>query len=86
MKIMSAPQLAYRLKRTQNIALYEYPVGLYSASCYFRFAHPIYVDGEYPPIMQFQINIKKNTELNRTEPRLPSFTQEEKEMVKGWQL
>ena len=33
--------------------------------------------------MEFNINIKKNKELNITTPRLPSFTDEEKVMVKG---
>ena len=41
------------------------------------------MDGSYPPIMEFNINIKKNKELNITTPRLPSFTDEEKVMVKG---
>lgn len=48
----------------------------------FRFAKPIYVDGEYPPIMRFQIN-KKSAMMNLTEERLPRFTEEEKKMIVG---
>lgn len=47
-----------------------------------RFARPIYVDGEYPPIMRFQIN-KKSAMMNLTEERLPTFTEEEKKMIVG---
>ena len=48
----------------------------------FRFAHPIYIDGDYPPIMRYQIN-RKNIERNISVPRLPYFTEEEKMLVKG---
>ena len=49
---------------------------------YFRFANPIYGDGDYPAIMRRMVN-KKNRELNITDPRLPYFTDSEKKMVKG---
>ncbi|XP_052799780.1 lactase/phlorizin hydrolase-like isoform X2 [Mya arenaria] len=46
------------------------------------FANPVYGDGDYPSIMRRQID-KKNRELNITIPRLPHFTESEKQLVKG---
>jgi len=45
--------------------------------------HPIYSDdGDYPPIMKEWI-AKKSKEEGYSRSRLPSFTKEEIEMVKG---
>lgn len=62
----------------------QYTICIYCMYCWyhFRFANPIYVDGEYPPIMRFQIN-QKSAEMGLKESRLPYFTEEEKKMVKG---
>ena len=49
---------------------------------FIRFANPIYVDGEYPPIMQFQVH-RKSEEMNLTETRLPKFTEDEKKLIIG---
>ena len=48
----------------------------------FRFAHPIYVDGDYPPVMKFQIE-HKSKEQGLNQSRLPVFTDDEKRLVKG---
>nr|ATP16791.1 multidomain GH1 [Lyrodus pedicellatus] len=46
------------------------------------FANPIYVNGQYPPIMQFQIHRKSDMQgLNET--RLPQFTPFESFLVQG---
>ena len=47
-----------------------------------RFAHPIYVNGDYPSEMRLQIN-RKDKEMNATNSRLPEFTEAEKNMIKG---
>ena len=47
-----------------------------------RFAHPIYVNGDYPSEMRLQIN-RKDKEMNATNSRLPEFTDAEKNMIKG---
>jgi len=45
--------------------------------------HPIYSDdGDYPPVMKEWI-AKKSKEEGYSRSRLPSFTKEEIEMVKG---
>ncbi|KAL4223206.1 hypothetical protein ACF0H5_016678 [Mactra antiquata] len=44
------------------------------------FAHAIYIDGDYPPIMRRQID-RKSKHLKQS--RLPTFTAEEKNMIKG---
>jgi lactase-phlorizin hydrolase len=45
--------------------------------------HPIYSDnGDYPPVMK-EFMAKKSKEEGYSRSRLPSFTKEETEMVKG---
>ncbi|XP_060578197.1 lactase/phlorizin hydrolase-like [Ruditapes philippinarum] len=44
------------------------------------FAHPIFIDGDYPSVMRHQVD-KKSKDLN--ESRLPHFTDEEKNLIKG---
>ena len=44
------------------------------------FAHPIFVDGDYPSVMRHQVD-KKSKDLD--ESRLPHFTDDEKQLIKG---
>uniref|UniRef100_A0A667Z0E5 Lactase n=1 Tax=Myripristis murdjan TaxID=586833 RepID=A0A667Z0E5_9TELE len=47
------------------------------------FAHPIFVDGDYPALLKTQIEQKRN-KCPLSEPaRLPSFTAEEKQRIRG---
>ncbi len=47
------------------------------------FAHPIFVDGDYPPILKVQVEKKRN-ECPLSEPaRLPIFTPEESQKIRG---
>ncbi|KAG9349160.1 hypothetical protein JZ751_029483 [Albula glossodonta] len=47
------------------------------------FAHPIFVDGDYPPLLKSQIE-KKRQECSGSEPaRLPVFTTTEKQRIRG---
>lgn len=46
------------------------------------FAHPIFVNGDYPDVMKYYI-WRKSVEANVTN-RLPQFTPEEKASIKGW--
>ena len=46
------------------------------------FAHPIFVNGDYPDVMKTKI-AEKSRALNRTSSRLPEFTQAEKIANKG---
>lgn len=47
------------------------------------FAHPIFVDGDYPAALKAQIE-KKRTECPDSEPaRLPVFTSEESQRIRG---
>ncbi|XP_052245872.1 lactase/phlorizin hydrolase-like isoform X2 [Dreissena polymorpha] len=46
------------------------------------FAHPIYVDGDYPPVMKLQV-AQKSKEQGLHQSRLPVFTDEEKRLIKG---
>lgn len=46
------------------------------------FAHPIFVDGDYPPIMKNKIAEISKME-GREKSRLPEFTEEEKKFIKG---
>ncbi|XP_077982925.1 cytosolic beta-glucosidase-like [Glandiceps talaboti] len=46
------------------------------------FAHPIFINGDYPEIMKEQI-LKKSTMQGLTASRLPEFTEEEKQLIKG---
>ncbi|XP_071963681.1 lactase/phlorizin hydrolase-like [Antedon mediterranea] len=46
------------------------------------FAHPIYVDGDYPQVMKEYI-AEKSAMQNYTKSRLPEFTDEEKAYIKG---
>lgn len=46
------------------------------------FAHPIFIDGDYPPIMKTKIGELSKKE-GREKSRLPVFTEEEKRFIKG---
>ncbi|XP_047456730.1 lactase-phlorizin hydrolase-like [Mugil cephalus] len=46
------------------------------------FAHPIFKNGDYPEIMKWQVANKSDL-LGISESRLPSFTEEEKKLIKG---
>ena len=46
------------------------------------FAHAIYVNGDYPPIMKENI-ARKSKIQNLTESRLPEFTFQEMQDIKG---
>ncbi|KAM6460587.1 lactase/phlorizin hydrolase [Liasis olivaceus] len=46
------------------------------------FAHPIYVNGDYPEILKSQIE-EINTQCSAAIANLPTFTSEEKKLVKG---
>ena len=46
------------------------------------FAHPIYVDGDYPAVIKDLI-AKKSEEMGLKESRLPTLTEEEKKLIKG---
>ncbi|KAL6484474.1 hypothetical protein MHYP_G00065190 [Metynnis hypsauchen] len=46
------------------------------------FAHPIFVDGDYPALLKKQIELKK-TECGEDLAVLPVFTEEEKKIIKG---
>ncbi|XP_077866149.1 cytosolic beta-glucosidase-like [Saccoglossus kowalevskii] len=46
------------------------------------FAHPIFVDGDYPEIMKTRIDNKSRLQ-GYTESRLPKFTEEEKQFISG---
>jgi beta-glucosidase/6-phospho-beta-glucosidase/beta-galactosidase len=46
------------------------------------FAHPIFVNGDYPVIMKQRIAAKSLAE-GRSQSRLPEFTDEEKQFIAG---
>ena len=46
------------------------------------FGHPIFIDGDYPPIMKEKIGEISKKE-GREKSRLPEFTEEEKKFIKG---
>ncbi|KAM9364867.1 lactase/phlorizin hydrolase-like [Pholidichthys leucotaenia] len=46
------------------------------------FAHPIFKNGDYPEVMKWQVGIKSEIE-KLSESRLPSFTEDEKNLIKG---
>ena len=46
------------------------------------FAHPIYVDGDYPRVMKDQVAMK-STRQNMAKSRLPEFTEKQKVYIKG---
>ncbi|CAN2388538.1 Belongs to the glycosyl hydrolase 1 family, partial [Pristimantis euphronides] len=46
------------------------------------FAKPIFVDGDYPAVMKSEIS-RRSKEEGLTTSRLPEFTEEEKNMIKG---
>lgn len=46
------------------------------------YAHPIYVNGDYPEIMKTKVAEKSRLQ-NLSKSRLPVFTEEEKQMIKG---
>uniref|UniRef100_A0A667YGB0 Lactase n=1 Tax=Myripristis murdjan TaxID=586833 RepID=A0A667YGB0_9TELE len=47
------------------------------------FAHPIFVDGDYPALLKTQIEQKRNRCPFSEPARLPSFTAEEKQRIRG---
>ncbi|XP_028292667.1 lactase-phlorizin hydrolase isoform X2 [Gouania willdenowi] len=47
------------------------------------FAHPIFVDGDYPTTLKAQIEHKRNECLHSEPARLPVFTDEEKKRIHG---
>jgi len=55
---------------------------LYLQSTLGWFAHPIFVDGDYPKQMKDLIQ-KKSKEMGLKESRLPTFSDEEKLLIKG---
>ncbi|XP_048237315.1 uncharacterized protein LOC124113782 [Haliotis rufescens] len=46
------------------------------------FGHPIYVDGDFPPVMKEKV-AQKNKESGWPEDRLPPFSESEKKRIKG---
>lgn len=46
------------------------------------FAHPIYVNGDYPDVMKWKIGNKSHSQ-NYPKSRLPEFTPQEKQFIKG---
>ncbi|XP_070575696.1 cytosolic beta-glucosidase-like [Ptychodera flava] len=46
------------------------------------FAHPVFINGDYPEVMK-QFILKKSTAQGLTASRLPEFTEEEKQLIKG---
>lgn len=46
------------------------------------FAHPIFIDGDYPALLRNQID-KKNAECGKEVARLPVFTGVERERIRG---
>ena len=46
------------------------------------FANPIFGDGDYPAVMRSRIDSRSKAE-NLSESRLPSFTDEDKKVIKG---
>ena len=46
------------------------------------FAHPIYINGDYPDVMKWKVG-NKSQEQGYKKSRLPEFTDEEKQMIKG---
>lgn len=46
------------------------------------FKHPIFVNGDYPDVMRKYID-KKSAEKGLDVSRLPTFTEEQKTMIKG---
>ena len=47
------------------------------------YAHPIYVNGDYPEIMKTKV-AEKSASQNYSKSRLPVFTETEKKMIKGY--
>uniref|UniRef100_A0A3B3XC26 Lactase n=1 Tax=Poecilia mexicana TaxID=48701 RepID=A0A3B3XC26_9TELE len=47
------------------------------------FAHPIFIDGDYPEVLKTQIEKKRNECPSSAPAVLPSFTEEEKARIKG---
>ncbi|XP_047121620.1 myrosinase 1-like [Schistocerca piceifrons] len=54
--------------------MFEFQLGLY--------AHPIYVDGDYPAVVRERVDNNSRAE-GRPRSRLPSFTEEEKQEIRG---
>ena len=46
------------------------------------FAHPIYVNGDFPEVMKKAIG-EKSAAQGLSESRLPSFSEDEKQLIKG---
>ncbi|XP_071110740.1 lactase/phlorizin hydrolase-like [Haliotis cracherodii] len=47
------------------------------------YGHPIYVDGDFPPVVKQQVAMKNRAANWTSSPRLPPFSEEEKALVKG---
>ncbi|XP_070577056.1 lactase/phlorizin hydrolase-like [Ptychodera flava] len=63
------------------------PADVAAADTYMQFtagwyAHPIFINGDYPDIMKWQVG-NKSLAQNLTQSRLPEFTEEEKNYIKG---
>lgn len=63
------------------------PKNLHAAELYIQFTNcwfsdPIFLSGDYPPLMKDAIQ-KKSDEENLASSRLPTFSEEEKKMIKG---
>ncbi|XP_049838028.1 myrosinase 1-like [Schistocerca gregaria] len=54
--------------------MFEFQLGLY--------AHPIFVDGDYPAVVRERVDNNSRAE-GRPRSRLPSFTEEEKQEIRG---
>ncbi|XP_059161912.1 uncharacterized protein LOC131944999 [Physella acuta] len=46
------------------------------------FGHPIFIDGDYPQIMKARV-AERSREQGLNESRLPAFTEDEKQLIKG---
>ncbi|XP_046546595.1 lactase-phlorizin hydrolase-like [Haliotis rubra] len=47
------------------------------------YGHPIYIDGDFPPVVKQQVAVKNKAANWTSSPRLPPFSQEEKTLIKG---
>jgi len=46
------------------------------------FAHPVYVDGDYPPIMK-ELVLQSSKVMGMEQSRLPTLSDDEKNLIKG---
>ncbi|XP_077992282.1 lactase/phlorizin hydrolase-like, partial [Glandiceps talaboti] len=63
------------------------PLDVAAADRYMQFtagwyAHPIFINGDYPDVMKWQVGNKSEAQ-GLSESRLPAFTEEEKAYIKG---